>query len=63
MLAGNFQSYNANSGAVHYAKLKEHFTALGRLLNRYPQLRVRGGRSASSGLAVGVYAAVIMMFD
>lgn len=49
VLAGNFQSYDANTPSVHYGRLREQFTALGRLLNQYTALRV-GGQCARWGI-------------
>lgn len=43
VLMGNFQSYDANAGAAHHARLREHFAALGRLINQHPAVRVRDG--------------------
>jgi len=40
VLAGNFQSYDANAPSTHYGRLREQFVSLGRLLNQFPTLKV-----------------------
>ncbi|KAI3430534.1 hypothetical protein D9Q98_005127 [Chlorella vulgaris] len=39
VLLGSFQSYDATAANTHYARLREHFAALGRLINQYPAIR------------------------
>lgn len=40
VLMGPFQSYDATAAAGRYPRLREHFAALGRVINQYPALRV-----------------------
>eukprot|EP00887_Chlorella_sp_A99_P007226 scaffold2.g7226.t1 len=39
VLLGSFQSYDANTDAAHYGRLREQFGALGRLIASFPALR------------------------
>lgn len=39
VLMGPFQSYDATAAAGRYPRLREHFAALGRVINQYPALR------------------------
>lgn len=41
VLMGPFQSFDATATAGRYPRLREHFAALGRVINQYPALRVR----------------------
>lgn len=40
VLMGPFQSYDAAAAAGRYPRMREHFAALGRVINQYPALRV-----------------------
>ncbi|KAL4422834.1 hypothetical protein ABPG75_009031 [Micractinium tetrahymenae] len=39
VLMGPFQSYDAAAAAGRYPRLREHFAALGRVINQYPAIR------------------------
>ncbi|KAL4448856.1 hypothetical protein ABPG77_007573 [Micractinium sp. CCAP 211/92] len=39
VLMGPFQSYDAAAAAGRYPRMREHFAALGRVINQYPALR------------------------
>jgi hypothetical protein len=48
VLLGSFQSYDATAANTHYARLREHFAALGRLINQYPAIRVSSGERCTA---------------
>lgn len=48
-LMGPFQSYNAAAASSSYPRLREHFAALGRVINQYPSIRVSGERKTAGG--------------
>ena len=53
---GPFQSGDGAACAAHYPRLREHFAALGRIINQYPTIRVGGRTAGDRGRVAGVKA-------